>query len=722
MFTSPKNVSRWEQMIAIALGVMVFIVVVGPSTLNPLNEHWLLVGGDPTQHYLGWVFFRHSDWSFPIGLNPANGLEFSSSIVFSDSIPILAFFFKLLSPILPEPFQYMGFWLLLCFILQAYLAWKLVALISAYFWVRFFSTILFLFSPILLFRTDMEKPQVGHFFILAALLLNLKKDVKGRYWWWFALLISALLVNFYIFAMVLGLYLADLLDRLFISKTLKYQSVLAQVLGLAVSIVLVLWQAGYFAATSAGQSGFGFFKLNLLGLINPLGWSFLLPDIPMQTSWAEGYMYLGLGVILGFLLILPGCLSWPKQIALRAKERPFFYCIILGFFVFSISNQIGIGSWEFSYPLPSVVLKIAAILRASARMFWPVYYFLYLFLIYELCRLYSKKVAVAILGILCLAQSVDLYAGWKMNRAATSSLDPTLYSNPLPSPIWADLIKQYQNIKIVAPRDQLIPDNMARFLAQEWKRFGRLASQYGLGTNATYLTRGEQPELRLAVNTQLLQAIQNGIYEPRTLYVIPDKELGRAWCGMLNQPNAALMRIDGYNILAPNFIKDSQLGKVNPDQMIRLTSGRPSLSQAIELGYFEKRATQSSSNPHFVFCEGWSDPEPWGVWSDGNEARLYLPLPEGRPKHLVLQFQAFVFDSHPEQSINVKVNDRLLPSLSVRSAKGNRLVIPLDQADWKMGYVLVQFDFKNPISPKQAKHSIDDRQLAIGLESAVFQP
>jgi hypothetical protein len=58
----------------------------------------------------------------------------------------------------------------------------------------------------------------------------------------------------------------------------------------------------------------------------------------------------------------------------------------------------------------------------------------------------------------------------------------------------------------------------------------------------------------------------------------------------------------------------------------------------------------------------------------------------------------------------------------VKSAKDNRLVIPLDQADWKMGYVLVQFDFKNPISPKQAKHSIDDRQLAIGLESAVFQP
>jgi hypothetical protein len=722
LFTDPKVTIRWQTFIAITLGILAFFLVVGPTTLNPLNENWLLVGNDVTQHYLGWVFFRHSPWSFPIGLNPTNGLEFSSSIVYSDSIPILAFIFKFLSPILPEPFQYMGFWLCLCFILHAYFTWKLVALISSYFWVRFFSTILFLFSPILLFRTDMEKPQVGHFFILAALLLNLKRDIKGRYWWWFVLLIAALLVNFYIFAMVLGLYLADLLDRLVISKTLSYRIAILQMLGLSGSILLVLWQAGYFAVPSAGQWGFGFFKLNLLGFFNPLGWSYVLPDIPMQSSWAEGYMYIGLGVILGFILILPGCLSWPRQIFLRAKERPFFYCIILGFFIFSISNQIGIGLWEFSYPLPEAVLKIAAILRASARMFWPVYYFLYLFLIYELCRCYSKSVAVTILSILCFIQGTDLYAGWKINRAATSSLGPAIYSNPLPSPIWSELIQQYNNIKLVAQRDQLIPDNMARFLAHEWKRFGRLASQYGLGTNTTYLTRGDQPELRLAVNTRLLQAMQNGIYEPSTLYVIPDKELGRAWCGMLNQPNARLIRIDDYNILAPNYANNSHLMKASPNQLIDLASGRPQVSQAIQFGVPDKATSQYHAGSHFVFCEGWGDPEPWGIWSDGNEAKLYLPLPEGRSKNLVLQFQAFVFDSHPEQAMDVRVNDRLLLSLSIKAAKGNRLVIPLEDADWIKGYVLVQFTLKNPISPKQAKHSIDDRKLAIGLESAVFQP
>ena len=112
-----KIKTYWQSLAPIVLGVLVFALVVGPGTLNPTNEHWLLVGNDVTQHYLGWVFFRHGPWSFPIGLNPANGLEFSSSIVFSDSIPLLAFVFKFLSPILPEPFQYMGIWLLMCFVL-----------------------------------------------------------------------------------------------------------------------------------------------------------------------------------------------------------------------------------------------------------------------------------------------------------------------------------------------------------------------------------------------------------------------------------------------------------------------------------------------------------------------------------------------------------------------------------------------------------------------------
>ena len=77
-----------------AIGLFGFWLIMGSEVLNPLNIAWLGDGYDPTQHYLGWVFYRHSPWTFPIGLNPSYGLEISSAVVFSDSIPVLAFLFK----------------------------------------------------------------------------------------------------------------------------------------------------------------------------------------------------------------------------------------------------------------------------------------------------------------------------------------------------------------------------------------------------------------------------------------------------------------------------------------------------------------------------------------------------------------------------------------------------------------------------------------------------
>ena len=146
------------------------------------------------------------------------------------------------------------------------------------------------------------------------------------------------------------------------------------------------------------------------------------------------------------------------------------------------------------------------------------------------------------------------------------------------------------------------------------------------------------------------------------------------------------------------------------------------LSKPVSFGVASKDVVPASPQGSFVFCEGWGESEPWGTWSNGKEARIYLPLPEQRPKSMTLQFQAFVFDKHPEQLLTIQVNAHEVIKKSIRSPKENRVTIPLDAADWEKGYALVKFQFANPISPKQAGHSIDDRPLAIGLESVVFQP
>ena len=91
--------------IPLFFGIVFFYLIVGFGPLDPHNLGWIFGRFDPPQHYLGWAFYRYSPWSFPIGLNPNFGMDISSSIVYTDSIPIMAIFFKLLSPILPQVFR-----------------------------------------------------------------------------------------------------------------------------------------------------------------------------------------------------------------------------------------------------------------------------------------------------------------------------------------------------------------------------------------------------------------------------------------------------------------------------------------------------------------------------------------------------------------------------------------------------------------------------------------
>ena len=159
--------------IPLLFGSVFFYLIVGFGPLNPENLSWIFGRFDPPQHYLGWVFYRYAPWTFPIGLSPNFGMDISSSIVYTDSLPLMAIFFKLLSPILPQVFQYFGIWLLVCFLLQAWFSWKIISLISNNFWIIFFGTGLLSFSPPMFWRiytpSGTQASLVAHFLILAAL-------------------------------------------------------------------------------------------------------------------------------------------------------------------------------------------------------------------------------------------------------------------------------------------------------------------------------------------------------------------------------------------------------------------------------------------------------------------------------------------------------------------------------------------------------------------------
>lgn len=51
-------------------------------------------------------------------MSPAINYPQGAAVTYTDSVPLLAILFRLLSPILPTTFQYFGLYTLCCYILQ----------------------------------------------------------------------------------------------------------------------------------------------------------------------------------------------------------------------------------------------------------------------------------------------------------------------------------------------------------------------------------------------------------------------------------------------------------------------------------------------------------------------------------------------------------------------------------------------------------------------------
>ena len=370
---------RATYLVPILMGFVAFIGVVGVGILNPRNIAWLLADFDMTLEYLGWAFYRYGPWTFPIGLNPNFGLDISSSIIYSNSMPLFAMVFKPFSGLLGEPFQFWGLWILLCFVLQALMAWMLMGLITADFWIKCFATGLLLFSPPMFSQIGFHNSTIGHFPILMALYLVLRPNQNKRILWWSILLPCTLMIHPYTFAMLVALWLADLLDKCAIQKVLSIWRVVLEIFCAATTTVLIAWQAGYFMSVSPGETGFGMYRMNLLAMFDPSGfdaknWSYLhsLPWVRANNNY-EGFVYLGLGLIVVLVCALPMMIKSKSKLGQLFRKHLFIFLCLVCLTLFALSNNLSIGPWTLAIPLSEKLFSIASILRASARMFWPVF-------------------------------------------------------------------------------------------------------------------------------------------------------------------------------------------------------------------------------------------------------------------------------------------------------------------------------------------------------------
>nr|WP_299240461.1 DUF6311 domain-containing protein [uncultured Halomonas sp.] len=562
-FSTSRTASIVAVLLAALFGAGLAFYLYGWGIIDPTNVHWLLTEGDPFQHFIGWDAFRRDEWRWPLGAIPQLGTLIDSSIVFTDSIPLIALPLKLFHSWLPDPFQYQGLVMLANLTLNAALACVLAHRLGA----RPLNAVLFaalvVMLPIVTLRglgAHGHEALAAHWLILLAVLWSLSIRPAGG--WvllrWLMLLAAAVLVHFYLFFMVGTLWFAWWACQLWRKGRARRWSGLLFLLAAgwasAVAVLGVMWGAGYlqYGLEVGRDTGFGYYSAEFLTYLNPLStaWFFdgdldgasrLIPGwITRIPGQYEGQAYAGVGAL---VLLVAGLLvavrrgEWCEFKELRLETRVLGVAMV-GLFLFALGDRWIIGKVVTDIPYPDWTSILTQYLRSSGRLVWPLLYGLLLLALVILLHKARRRTVSAVLGVAVLLQWLDLadthgFIRDNLNQrvAAAASGPPFAVINDPQAEAWLE-----DNKRIA----YLPGDDLGALKPYMW-----LAVRHDLPLNVAYLARVNTEALVNATKPEVM-TLEQGRLESGTLYAITDDALAQQACGLAK---AKCFEIDGVTLV-----------------------------------------------------------------------------------------------------------------------------------------------------------------------------
>lgn len=537
-----------------AAGVAVFLWVYGTAPLHPGWDNWILRGYDEwdvQQHYAGWLLFRNSHWSFPLGMADTIAVPDGTVISYTDSLPWVSIFFKLLRGVLPATFQWFGWYTLGCFALQgaagALLCARCVSAPAPRAVTGLLGGALFACLPTLWERAFRHTALASQWLFLFALYVYLESrsalHQTGRpprlRWWGPVLAFAAVGIHPYFLPLVMVCVLLWSIDRIRLSGAWAGAAV-DFAAALAAALVGGVLCGAIGSGTSLSREGYGEFSMNLNALINPSSrgqytWSRVLPVLPQQSGQYDGFNYLGLGVLLllasALVLSAVRLFRRPRRVAgwWRRNWTVAAACALLT--LFALSNQVYWGNTGFTIPLPGWLLNLCGIFRSSGRMFylpaaclvvWGVYTLL------EACRQLSRTALWSgiLLALVLGVQVWDLSAVAAEKRAwltqAMAEPVENVAFHSLTSGIGAG------HTSLLAAGE--VREDRLRLLAI-------LAGREGLSTNLDIAVSGSR-EAAAQNRADTAALLQRGSYDPAAVYVTTDEAVWQQWQQIFAQDSA----------------------------------------------------------------------------------------------------------------------------------------------------------------------------------------
>ena len=370
------------------VGAVCFIGIYGAGVLDFTNTGWLFDNDhDLRQHYIGWCHFRTDPWHFPIGLIDSLSYPNSMSVIYTDSIPLFAVLFKIISPYLPQTFQYFGLFGIMTFMLMGGFSSILLRRFINDDFICAIGSVFYVLSAPVIQRMYYHTALSAQWLIVAALVLwvynsQIVSDAR-RIAYWGILAFLCVAIHSYFLPMV-GMIMGAVLITQYFEKA-KLIVILSEPVAFCPGGLLNLFiLGGFYGDTSPVGPGLGTFGSNLNTFINPWEIGRILPQLPLQNMFQyEGMAYLGAGILLLYIVVAIGIVFRTVR---KIPEEAFHSSKIYGrvtvglvavSFAVAVIPNISFNELTLIWlPLPGIVEKVMGIFRSNGRLVWPAMYVL----------------------------------------------------------------------------------------------------------------------------------------------------------------------------------------------------------------------------------------------------------------------------------------------------------------------------------------------------------
>jgi len=538
-------------LIGAILGAVVFIIIFGASMISPTNTDWIFAyTGDATQHHLGWVFYRNSPWTFPIGLTQGLTCDGAVSCMYSDSIPLFGVIFKILSPILPHNFQFLGLWGVICFAMNGGFGASLLHRIKPDLIFTSIGSLFYAaFPPSINRITHHNSLGAIWLFILAMILcMDHKKEYKHKFTpmiLWSVNCMLAVLIHTYFVPMVYMVMMGYVILTVFRDKKLK-KAIAVFVSSVASTLLIMFVIGAFYGQGGYTDGGFGFYASNLNTFFDSRGLSKFLLPLNSFDGQGEGFGYLGLGMIVCTILALIVLFS-----LIEKKEGSFFSAAkalikkynveILAFavvfmvsFCWAVSNRITLnGRLLLEIPLPNLVRGCLSIFRASGRFIWVPGVLIITASLGLISKL-NKKTAIAAAALCFLIQGMDIRDWCRILHSQYGQ--PPAYEYALKDEKWDELTKDTKEIIFLPMKDAY------GLYMQMYFDFAQMAAEKHMALSSFYLARMDLASVKEYAANEY-EKLKTGKGRKDVLYVFFDKE-----DAVEETDSVKVYDIDGYKV------------------------------------------------------------------------------------------------------------------------------------------------------------------------------